>query len=103
MPAPVIRRMRPLLGTFVEIHARAPAVLAEAGIEAAFSAIDEVQRQMSFFDPDSDLSRINLHAWRKPVAVNPSTFRVLLLARHVARNSRGLFDFSVGGRLVRTG
>ncbi|MGC8731253.1 MAG: FAD:protein FMN transferase [Halothiobacillaceae bacterium] len=103
MPAPVIRRIRPLLGTFVEIHARAPAVLAETGIEAAFSAIDEVQRQMSFFDPDSDLSRINLHAWRKPVAVNPSTFRVLLLARHVARNSRGLFDFSVGGRLVRTG
>ena len=103
MPAPAIRRMRPLLGTFVEIHARAPAVLAETGIEAAFSAIDEVQRQMSFFDPDSDLSRINLHAWRKPVAVNPSTFRVLLLARHVARDSQGLFDFTVGGRLVRDG
>lgn len=103
MPMSALRRMRPLLGTFVEIHARAPAALAEPGIEAAFSAIDEVQRQMSFFDPDSDLSRINLHAWRKPVAVNPSTFRVLLLARHVARDSKGLFDFTVGGRLVRDG
>jgi thiamine biosynthesis lipoprotein len=103
MSAPAFRRMRPLLGTFVEIQARAPAVLAEAGIEAAFAAIVDVQRQMSFFDPDSDLSRINLHAWRRPVAVNPSTFRVLLLARHVARKSHGLFDFTVGGRLVRAG
>lgn len=98
-----IRRMRPLLGTFVEIQARAPAALAEAGIEAAFAAIDAVQRQMSFFDATSELSCINLHAWKRPVPVSPSTFRVLLLARHMARASLGLFDFTVGGRLVRDG
>lgn len=103
MPMQAIRRMRPLLGTFVEIQAFAPAALSEPGIEAAFAAIDEVQRQMSFFDPGSDLSRINMHAWQRPVSVNPSTFRVLCLARNIARKSGGLFDFTVGGRLVNEG
>lgn len=99
----VLRRMRPLLGTFVEITAYAAPKLAEKGVAAAFSAIESVQQQMSFHDPESDLSRINLHAWRKPLSVNPSTFRVLSLARHIARKSDGLFDISVGGRLVRDG
>ncbi|MFZ5580036.1 MAG: FAD:protein FMN transferase [Pseudomonadota bacterium] len=103
MDRPAIRRMRPLLGTFVEISVRAPRRLAETAIEAAFDAMAEVQRQMSFFDPESDLSRLNLHAWRRPVSVNPSTFRLLCLARNIARTSEGLFDFTVGGRLVRDG
>jgi thiamine biosynthesis lipoprotein len=95
--------MRPLLGTFVEITAYAPIELAEKGVAAAFAAIESVQRQMSFHDPESDLSRINLYAWHKPVSVNPSTFRVLSLARHIARKSEGLFDISIGGRLVAAG
>ncbi len=98
-----LRRMRPLLGTFVEISAEGASALTETAINAAFSAMEDIQRQMSFHDAASDLSRVNLYAWRAPVSVNPATFRVLSLARHVARKSGGLFDFSVGGRLVQTG
>lgn len=103
MNPPDVKRMRPMLGTFVEIIARGPEPLALDAIAAAFDAIDEVQRQMSFHDPDSDLSRINLYAWHQPVAVNPSTYRVLGRARQMARLSEGLFDITVGGRLVREG
>lgn len=98
-----IRRMRPLLGTFVEIQATAPAPLATAGVDAAFATIAMLQAQMSFFDAESDLSRINRYAWKRPIAVSSSTFRVLCLARQVARQSQGLFDFTVGGRLVKAG
>ncbi len=98
-----LRRMRPLLGTFVDISVHAPAQLAHTAVAAAFAVIEDVQQQMSFHDADSDLSRINLLAHRRPVSVNPSTYRVLSLARHMARQSRGLFDFSVGGELVRAG
>ncbi len=103
MHSPALRRMRPMLGTFVEICAYASPAVAEAGVQAAFDAISYIQQQMSFHDPESGLSRVNLHAWRRPVCVNPATFRVLSLARHIARKSQGLFDFSVGGHLVQTG
>lgn len=95
-----VRRMRPLLGTFVEIALQAPPVLAENALAAAFAAIEDVQIQMSFHDPDSDLSRINLYAWRRPVSVNPGVFRALCHARYISRKSGGLFDMSIGGRLV---
>ena len=58
----MFRRMRPLLGTFVEIALAAPAARAEGAVAAAFAAIEQVQQQMSFHDADSDLSRINLYA-----------------------------------------
>ncbi len=99
----VMRRMQPLFGTLAEISVLAPAPLADTGLRAAFAAMDTVQQQMGFHDPDSDLSRINLHAWRRPVSVNPTTYRLLCLARHMARKSDGLFDFTAGGRLVREG
>lgn len=103
MEMPAVKRMRPLLGTFVEIIARGPESLAEAAVAAAFAAIECVQQAMSFHAPDSELSRINREAWRQPVAVGPDTFRVLCHARHIARLSDGLFDITVGGRLVSEG
>ena len=96
----MFRRMRPLLGTFVEIALAAPAARAEGAVAAAFAAIEQVQQQMSFHDADSDLSRINLYAWRRPVSVSPHVFRVLCHARHISRKSEGLFDMSIGARLV---
>ncbi|MDD2893346.1 MAG: FAD:protein FMN transferase [Halothiobacillaceae bacterium] len=103
MDKPAHRRMRPLLGTFVEIAVRAPEPLAETAIASAFAAIEQIQRHMSFHDGDSDLSRINLHAWRRPVSVSSDIFRVLCHTRHIARRSNGLFDISIGGRLVAEG
>lgn len=91
-----LRRMRPALGTFVEIGVEGgPA----GALDAAFAAIDDAQARWSFQDPDSELSRLN----RRPgtrVDVGAGTLRLLAFARAVARASGGLFDPTVGGELV---
>jgi len=66
---------------------------AARGLDAAVAAIRHVQAQMSLFDPDSALSRLNrdgvLH---EP---HPDLVRVLTLAHQVAAASRGAFDVTV--------
>ena len=99
----LVRRMRPLLGTWVEMRVEGPAARAERAISAAFAQIARVQRRMSFHDPDSVLSRINLLAHHIPQPVDTWTWQVLRLALALSHASGGLFDITVGGELVRRG
>jgi len=56
-----VRRCRPLLGAFVAIQAfGTDAGDLERAVEAAFLAIAQVHRLMSFHDPESEVSRMNL-------------------------------------------
>ncbi len=99
-----MRRARPLLGTFVEIEAEGLAAAAlERAIEAAFAAVERVERLMSFHDPLSDLSRLNRRAAWEPVVVHPWTATVLRHARRLFRATGGLFDCAVGYELIRWG
>jgi thiamine biosynthesis lipoprotein len=95
------RRARPLLGTLVEIAARGRD--APAAVTQAFRAVEEVQRLMSYHDPDSELSRINREAARTAVKVSPHTWRVLEAARAFSQASAGLFDITVAPALVARG
>jgi thiamine biosynthesis lipoprotein len=58
---------------------------------------------MSFHARDSDVSRLNRHAWRTALRVHPWTYAVLAEAQRVARASEGLFDVSVARVLVARG
>ena len=99
-----IRRCRPLLGTFVEVAARAESPeRASAALEAAFAAVARVQRLMSFHDPASDVSRINRDAAREAVEVDAWTVRVLEAARDLHARTRGVFDVAVAPWLQRWG
>ena len=99
-----IRRCRPLLGTFVEVVARADSSdRASAALEAAFAAVARVQRLMSFHDPASDVSRINRDAAREAVEVDRWTLRVLAAARDLQARTRGVFDVGVAPWLQRWG
>jgi len=89
-----IRRARPLLGTFVEISA-ADTPAAEAAVEAAFAAVAEVHRLMSFHESESDVSLLNREACERAVVVHPWTFQVLEAALDLNRRSAGAFDVSV--------
>lgn len=101
----MIRRIRPALGTYVEITAEVQpaAPLAKAAVDAAFLAVERVTREMSFHDPTSGLSRLNRSAHREEQAVSPWLMRVLRTARELHRLSGGVFDPAVGARLVRAG
>jgi thiamine biosynthesis lipoprotein len=98
------RRARPLLGTLVEVRAEAgSAERFEAAAEAAFAAVSEVQRLMSFHDETSDLRRIARARAGDRVHVHAHTATVLRRALRWARASAGAFDPGCAPRAVAAG
>lgn len=98
------RRCRPLLGTFVEITAEGEeqAKLVRA-VNAAFEAIERVQRRMSAHDEASELSRMNAAAFNRPVKLSAEMFTVIRRGLELAEASSGAFDFTVAPVLARWG
>jgi thiamine biosynthesis lipoprotein len=96
----LLRRMRPLLGSFVEVAAHGPG--AAAAIDAAFACIEKAQARWSFQDVDSELSRLN-RAPGNCVALHSDTLRLLRVAKTLMQRSAGAFDCTVGGMLVQAG
>lgn len=97
-------RARPLLGTIVEISAKATVnAPIQLAIEQAFAEIEAVQRLMSYHAADSDVSRINREAINSAVQVDAHTYRVLRAARLMAEASNGVFDITVAAQLTRLG
>lgn len=95
----MIRRARPLLGTLVDIQAVGGRAV--QAVEAAFSAVTEVHRLMSFHEAQSDVSRINRSDELVPITVSPSTYDVLLFAEQISTASDGAFDITVALSMVR--
>ena len=58
--------------------------------------LGEVDRLMSTYDPDSELSRLNRHHSSEPFLVSHQTLEVLRVARSVSELSGGGFDMTVG-------
>lgn len=105
MPSPSskLRRARPLLGTLVDITARGPDTVLQAALDAAFAAIERVQRLMSFHVEDSDVSRINAADAGSEVCVDAQTYCVLERAVALGELSDGAFDIATAGVLVEQG
>ena len=89
-----VRRARPLLGTRVEIGAAANVSAGELhqAVDAAFAAIDRIERLMSYHDPESELSRLNREAAARPQRVHRDTGAVVRAALEFASLSGGAFD-----------
>lgn len=98
-----MRRARPLLGTIVDITAEGAANILCGAIGAAFASIEQVQRLMSFHDPNSDVSRINGAEAGRELIIDPHTVRVLRFARRLSDLSGGLFDVTTAPVLVESG
>jgi len=65
----------------------------ETGLTAAVAAIRNVERQMSLYDPESALCRLNTHGvLQQPDA---DLTAVLNLSKHVSLRSAGAFDVSM--------
>lgn len=61
-----------------------------------FAAVDAVDRQMSSWKPDSELSRLNNAPAGQWLQVTDQLFTVLDAALDVSRQSQGAFDIGVG-------
>jgi FAD:protein FMN transferase len=89
-------RARYAMGTILEIEALGgdgPAV--EAGVAAAFRAVDDVETRLSNWRPESEMSRANAGTGR-PISLSPATWGSLARAFALARETGGAFDPTVG-------
>jgi thiamine biosynthesis lipoprotein len=101
---PAITRAWPLLGTLVEMTVDGlPPAAAHVALERAHAEVERVHRLMSFQDPASELTQLNLRACEEPVPVSAALWEVLQTAQAVARASGGLFDITIASTLMRLG
>ncbi|MDP9109680.1 MAG: FAD:protein FMN transferase, partial [Pseudomonadota bacterium] len=96
------RRAQPGLGTLVEITIldEVDSARIDAACAAAFQAVAQVHRLMSFHTPDSDVTRINRAKVGEAVAIDPATAVVLRAASALTEKSDGIFDVGCASRLV---
>ena len=93
-----------MLGTFVDIEVDdVDERYAEGAVEAAFAAVAEVHRLMSFHEADSDVSRLNRIASHGAVPVHPWTYEVMAMAADMNRRSAGVFDIGIAPTLQQLG
>lgn len=90
------RLFRYLMGTSVrvEVYGGASASARNDAAEEAFGAVHEVDRVMSDYRADSELSRLNAVAATTPVVASAPLLAVLRAALGVSRASDGAFDIT---------
>ncbi len=76
---------------YVEDEARS-----EPAIEAAFGEVRRLDRLLSNYKPESELSLVNRTASEHAVKVLPELFQLLQTCFEVSRESQGAFDMTVG-------
>ena len=100
----VVSRVRPFLGTLVDIRVEGMSETdALRAIDAAFAEVAEVHRLMSFHAADSDLARLHRACAGTRVRVDARTREVLACALRVAEASSGVFDPTVAAEQVARG
>jgi thiamine biosynthesis lipoprotein len=85
------------MGTVLEITLVAPdRVRGRALLERLYAESDRIEKALSNWDPESDVSRLNRAAGQGPQRVDPELARVLADSIDYARRTRGSFDVTVG-------
>lgn len=91
------REFRYLMGTSVSVEAFGGDEAArQAAVAEAFAAVSEVDRLMSNYREDSELTAVNRRAAGEAVRVSPPLLSVLAAAQRVSARSGGAFDVTVG-------
>jgi thiamine biosynthesis lipoprotein len=79
------------------------AAYAEQAAAAAFEEVDRLERDLSRFREDSDVSRINALRPGEWTRIGPDAFACLTIAAQVFLETCGAFDPTVGGRVPARG
>jgi thiamine biosynthesis lipoprotein len=89
--------MRVVMGTLARIVAvAADSNTAKGCIEAAFAEIENVDKLMSYYKSDSEISELNRDGFGRAVKVSKSTYEVLQRSVEFSKISGGAFDITVG-------
>ena len=85
------------MATVFEVHGVHPdPQYAAQAAEAAFDLVDRLERELSRFVPNSDITRVNHLAAGQSTRVSASTLECLVIARHMFDLTGGAFDVSIG-------
>src|SRR5207245_2613902 len=89
----LVARGAEAMGTFVEIRVwTSEDDRARAAIGQALDEIARLERLMTTWSEDSDVSRVNAAAGVSPVKVGPETFACVSRSLEFSRRSGGAFD-----------
>ena len=90
-----LAREEAIMGTAVRVELWSDDPRAgEAAIDAVMAEMHRIDRAMSPFKPDSELSRINRDAASRPAPLSDEMFALLARALEFSRLSHGAFDIS---------
>jgi len=96
----LVKRHRILMGTLVEISVIGRNEdKAAAAIGDAFAEMERIEKLMSRWIPESEVSRINVRAGGKPQRVSTEVLKVIQRAGDISKTSGGYFDISIGALL----
>ena len=92
-----VKRTQMHMGTLVSITAVGPTNQdANEAIDAGFQEVKRLEQLLSTWIPESEMSRVNAAAGRKPVLVSPETMTVVRLSLQVAELTEGAFNIAIG-------
>lgn len=92
---------QPKMGTLFRLVMWAPdQATADKAADAAWARIDQINSELSDYDPHSELSRLCARTdegpMTRPVAVSDDLWRILVHSAEAAKLSGGAFDITVG-------
>jgi thiamine biosynthesis lipoprotein len=92
----MVRAARYAMGTRFEIalYGERSGYLKAAG-EEALREIERLDRQLSFYREDSDITDLNVRAAYEPVTVDPRLFALLQQAAQLSEQTGGAFDITI--------
>ena len=95
-------RSASIMGTefVVEMYGQKPDLLRRAGDDALAEA-NRINRMLSNYLADSELSHVNAYAAKQPVKISAELFRLIAYCQQISSESEGSFDITVG-QLMKT-
>jgi len=97
--AGLMKSTRVIMGTYVTITVNREGLTddkAREAVAAAYAEVERVDRLMSTYKPESDLSKVNKEAGIRPVKVDPEVVDCVARALGIAMATDGSFDPTVG-------
>jgi thiamine biosynthesis lipoprotein len=90
-----VRREETVMGTRIYVEAwHDNPVQGELALDAVMENMRRIDRVMSHYRPDSQLSQINIHGADGPVPVDPELFDLIRTSIHFSEISEGAFDIT---------
>lgn len=93
----VSTRIQMHMGTLVTVTAVAlDRKAGDRAVQAAFDEIKRLEQLLSTWRSDSELSRVNAEAGRRPVQVSQETLQLVIRSQDIAQLTQGGFNIALG-------